>query len=923
MAALTLRLVKGSPLTNAELDANFSNLDADVASRLLASSNLADLTNAGTARTNLGLGNVENKSSSTIRSEITSSNVTTALGFTPYDATNPSGYITSSALTPYLTTATAASTYQPLLGFTPLSRAADTMIGLLGLGNTSSPLAYADIRGNKAPTSGTTLDGFSSAFTASDVTTANATSFTSFIGPGTGVALTNLTHFAAAQRTFSGTATTQTGFEAAASMTGATTNYGFRGRIASGTNRWNLYMDGTADNYLAGRLGIGSTVLNNENLRIGSGITGAVSVQSILVDGAVQSDATTRASYYRTVANTQAAAFTLTNLYHYEATQNATFGAGSTVTTQVGFRADSTMTGAGTNIGFRGAIPAGANRWNLFMDGAASNFIGGNLIINAPLGFGTSSSPSYGSAGQVLTSAGPGAVPTWSTPSGGVLSFNTRTGAVTLSSSDVTTALGFTPGDVTLAGAQTLTNKTLGASSTWNGNVIGVAYGGTGLNSLTANGVLLGNGTSAVQTVAPGASGNVLTSNGTTWVSQPAGGSSLTGRTSNDPPGVTALGVNAGVNDALGSYNTYLGNSAGQTSYQGNNNTILGYQSGYTNYGGSQNTFVGTEAGYTANTSNNTAVGYRASYGTTGGSNVAVGDRALSASSGSGSFNVAVGEQSLAANTSAGSNVSVGSSAMLFNTTGGFNVAVGAQALRANTTAAGNVAVGYHAMRTNTTGATNTATGNAALRSNSTGNDNAAFGYWALYSSTASSNTAVGAYAGFSVSSGAQNTLVGHQAGNTGTNNLTTGSNNTLIGYRAQASSDAVSNEITLGNASIATLRCQVTTITSLSDARDKTNVVDLDAGLALVNAVRPVCFDWHTRDGAKVGVPDTGFIAQELQAAQEAVGVVIPGLVYSNNPERLEAGYGKLLPVMVRAIQELSAKIDALQSEVRLLKGV
>lgn len=45
---------------------------------------------------------------------ITSSDVTTALGYTPYNSTNPSGFITSSALTPYLTSATAASTYVPL-----------------------------------------------------------------------------------------------------------------------------------------------------------------------------------------------------------------------------------------------------------------------------------------------------------------------------------------------------------------------------------------------------------------------------------------------------------------------------------------------------------------------------------------------------------------------------------------------------------------------------------------------------------------------------------------------------------------------------------------------------------------------------------------------------------------------------------------
>jgi hypothetical protein len=46
-----------------------------------------------------------------------------------------------------------------------------------------------------------------------------------------------------------------------------------------------------------------------------------------------------------------------------------------------------------------------------------------------------------------------------------------------------------------------------------------VGNGGTGAATFTANNVLLGNGTSAFQVVAPGTSGNVLTSNGTTWAS--------------------------------------------------------------------------------------------------------------------------------------------------------------------------------------------------------------------------------------------------------------------------------------------------------------------------------------------------------------------------------------------------------------------
>jgi len=57
------------------------------------------------------------------------------------------------------------------------------------------------------------------------------------------------------------------------------------------------------------------------------------------------------------------------------------------------------------------------------------------------------------------------------------------------------------------------------------GSALSVSNGGTGAASLTANYVLLGNGTSALQAVAPGSSGNVLTSNGTTWTSStPAGG---------------------------------------------------------------------------------------------------------------------------------------------------------------------------------------------------------------------------------------------------------------------------------------------------------------------------------------------------------------------------------------------------------------
>ena len=98
---------------------------------------------------------------------------------------------------------------------------------------------------------------------------------------------------------------------------------------------------------------------------------------------------------------------------------------------------------------------------------------------------------------------------------------------------------GNTSGTITLdapavAGTTTLTlPATSGTVIVGSGGVTGVASGGTGAATLTANNVILGNGTSAVTFVAPGSSGNVLTSDGSTWTSAaPSGGvTSLNGQT--------------------------------------------------------------------------------------------------------------------------------------------------------------------------------------------------------------------------------------------------------------------------------------------------------------------------------------------------------------------------------------------------------
>jgi hypothetical protein len=84
----------------------------------------------------------------------------------------------------------------------------------------------------------------------------------------------------------------------------------------------------------------------------------------------------------------------------------------------------------------------------------------------------------------------------------------------------------FVQASTTALGLGTMSTQNANAVAITGGTVVGitdlaVADGGTGSSSLTANSVLLGNGTSALSgnLVAPGATGNVLTSNGTTWAS--------------------------------------------------------------------------------------------------------------------------------------------------------------------------------------------------------------------------------------------------------------------------------------------------------------------------------------------------------------------------------------------------------------------
>lgn len=141
--------------------------------------------------------------------------------------------------------------------------------------------------------------------------------------------------------------------------------------------------------------------------------------------------------------------------------------------------------------------------------------------------------------------------------------------------------------------AVTIATGSLGTISTQNANNVNitggsitgitdltVADGGTGRSSLTANNIILGNGASAVNFVAPGTLGNILVSNGTTWSSSNVASSgaklglSITGEVWNNVTGSRSFNTNY-----TNSF-TYPILVSASTNYMGGSQQLLGYVNG-------------------------------------------------------------------------------------------------------------------------------------------------------------------------------------------------------------------------------------------------------------------------------------------------------------------------------------------------------
>ena len=262
--------------------------------------------------------------------------------------------------------------------------------GRVGIGGT--PFTDTIFGIYRHSTGGTTVHSFRTLQTVQSDVTATAAMFQTV--PSTAAASFNLNflkHYVANQGTIGlgSTVSNQFGFIAEASLTGATNNYGFYSNIASGTGKWNFYAAGTADNYFAGSVGIGAVPQTGVSLRVGRSITGAVISIGATSNGAIQSDVTTTATMWSAYPSTQATAFTLSDLRHFDADQG-TFGAGSTVTNQFGFRANSSLTGATNNYGFYSNIAAPTSGGSTASSVASVSSTGTTVTVNTSAAHGLS-----------------------------------------------------------------------------------------------------------------------------------------------------------------------------------------------------------------------------------------------------------------------------------------------------------------------------------------------------------------------------------------------------------------------------------------------------------------------------------------------------------------------------------------------------
>lgn len=254
-----------------------------------------------------------------------------------------------------------------------------------------------------------------------------------------------------------------------------------------------------------GKVQIGSSASASTNVFSSTNLSGSTTSTGFGLSTDMQTDVTAKGIGFSSAIGT-ATSQIADDIIHFYASQR-TFGAGTVITNQAGFKVESTLIGATNNYGFQGSIPAATSRYNLYMNGSAQNYMNGNL------GLGVTAPSARLHLGTTAGTAGTAGLK-WNT---GTLLTATEAGAEEYDGAlrYYTNSSGNRKTYVTLDNSQTITNKTFGTNNDWQGNRIGTTYLGAGTPS--ASNYLRGDGTWA--TVAAGGTVTSLNDASTNGVS--------------------------------------------------------------------------------------------------------------------------------------------------------------------------------------------------------------------------------------------------------------------------------------------------------------------------------------------------------------------------------------------------------------------
>ena len=414
-------------------------------------------------------------------------------------------------------------------------------------------------------------------------------------------------------------------------------------------------------------------------------------------------------------------------------------------------------------------------------------------------------------------------------------------------------------------------------------------------------------------------------------------------------------GVNAGDSIASGGAKQVLvGDGAGTALTTGEGNVAIGFDALKTEDAHGLNVAVGFEALKTLNAgadAYNTAVGFSA------GENVTTGLK-----------NVLIGALAGDALTDADFNVAIGYLALSLDTLGSKSVAIGEQALATqNFTSATdgyNVAVGRLAGGALTTGIQNTFIGGLAGDASQEDDHNTFVGY---NSGSAVNggfrNTFIGKDSGLAMTTGDKNTILGSYNGNESSLDIRTSSNNIVLsdgdgeaqlcingngvisigGIKTPTSTDATLNisqhgggfpllchrtgtgdgvQVSFHNDNNQVGRINTsgsgTSYVTSSDYRLKENIITSWDATTRLKQLKPSRFNFKTDADTTVD----GFLAHEVSSiVPEAITGEKDAVDSDGNPDYQGIDHSKLVPLLVKTLQEALTEIDTLKTKVKALE--